>query len=91
MHQGHVVGYTFREARGGGENMAKNEKPEHLIERLVRKHISFYDPVSADYIDAVRNVNIWASVSTALHGHPEYDWRGLPQFFGFQCLQRYVG
>ena len=52
--------HTFQEAHGGGENMAKNEKFERLIE-LVQKHTILYN--------------------LACPGHPNYDWRGLPQFF----------
>ena len=70
---------TFQEACSGGENMVKSEKLEDLIE-LVQKHTSLYDLVSLDHMDAIRNGNIWASISRDL-GHPRYDWRGLPQFF----------
>ena len=71
--------YAFQEACGGGENMVKNEKSEHLIE-LAHKRSTLYDLASPDHIDAISNANIWASISTTLDT-PNMTERAHPPFF----------
>ena len=76
---------TFQEAHSGGQYMAKNEI--WTLDRVGQETYPPLQPASPDHMDAIRNANIWPSISMALDT-PNMTGQGCPNFFWFQCFQR---